>query len=85
VLTTRGPAPGETNRETRKVIKATLDLANKVHHDQMATLQQAALIAEATEASVNLIRIFVVGPNGVAEPDEGGGRFSSDLEYPYEA
>ena len=26
-------APGETNRETRKVIKATLDLANKVQHD----------------------------------------------------
>jgi hypothetical protein len=72
-------APGETNRETRKVIKATLDLANKVQHDQAATLQQAALIAEATMASVNLIRILVLGPGGVAEPP------SSTTEYPYEA
>jgi hypothetical protein len=79
-------APGETNRETRKVIKATLDLANKVQHDQAATLQLAALIAEAAVASVNLIRILVLGADEVAEPEEEEARLSStSTEYPYEA
>jgi hypothetical protein len=78
-------APGETNRETRKVTKATLDLANKVQHDQSASLQQAALIAEATVASVNLVRILVLGPNEVAEPDVPEATWSESTEYPYEA
>jgi hypothetical protein len=78
-------ALGETNRETRKVIKATLDLANKVQHDQSATLQQAALVAEATVAAVNLMRILVLGADEVAQPEEAVVQWGSSAEYPYEA
>jgi hypothetical protein len=64
---------------------ANLDLANKVQHDQEATLQQAALIAEATVASVNLIRILVLGADEVAGADKEQPTWSSSAEYPYEA
>jgi len=73
-------APGETNEELRKVIKATRDLANKVQHQQVATVQQAALVAEATVAAVNLTRILV--PNEVVQPAV---QWDAAADYPYEA
>lgn len=72
-------APGQSNREVRKVIKATVDLANKVQHDQSATEALAALVAEATVTAVNLIRILVLGANEVAEEEEQNERFASFL------
>jgi hypothetical protein len=51
-------APGESNREIRRLLKANFDLANKVQHDQGATQQDAALVAESTVASANLMRIL---------------------------
>ncbi|HEU5371098.1 MAG TPA: hypothetical protein VFU51_01785 [Gaiellaceae bacterium] len=73
-------APGETNREKRKVIKATFDLANKVQHDRTATLDLAAIVAETTLTAVNLVRIVVLGANEVDEPDVSG-----FPDYPYDA
>jgi hypothetical protein len=52
-------APSEANREIRKVLKANLDLANKVQHDQTGTAVQAALVAEATIASLNMLRTMI--------------------------
>jgi hypothetical protein len=78
-------APSDANREIRKVIKATFDLANKVQHDQAATLQQAALVAEATVAAVNLVRIAVLGADEVAEPEESATTWDSSSDYPYDA
>ena len=74
--------PGDTNRETRKVIKATFDLANKVQHRQTATLRDAALVAEATVAAVNLVRILV--PQG-EPPHVDSATPASFADYPYEA
>jgi hypothetical protein len=62
-------APGEANREIRKLLKANFDLANKVQHDQAATSVQAALVAEATVTAVNLVRIMIPAePEPVREP-----------------
>jgi len=54
-------AAGESNRELRGVFKATFDLANKVQHARAGTLDQAAIVAEATVASVNLLRVLMLG------------------------
>jgi hypothetical protein len=53
-------APGSACKELRKLIKASLDYANKVQHDRVATRQQARLVAEATIAGVNLLRTLLV-------------------------
>jgi hypothetical protein len=54
-------AAGGSNQELRALLKATFDFANKVQHARAATLDEAALVAEATVASVNLMRVLVLG------------------------
>ena len=60
------------------MVKATVDLANKVQHVQGATLAQAALVAEATVTGTNLVRILVLGSGEVAEAEE------DEDGYPYD-
>jgi len=68
-------ASGGSNRELRKLLKAALDFANKVQHDRDATLEKAAVVAEATVTSASLLSILVRGAQLVAaaaddQPDE---------------
>lgn len=42
-------------------MKAGFDLANKVQHARPATLNEAAIVAEATVASVNVMRVLMLG------------------------
>jgi hypothetical protein len=62
-------APGAGSREIRKMVKAHLDLANAVQHDQDATLRDATIAAEATVTTVNLVRAIVLGPKEIAPPE----------------
>jgi hypothetical protein len=43
------------------LLKANLELANKVQDARAATLDEAAIVAEATVASVNLMRVLLFG------------------------
>ena len=63
-------ASGSGGREIRKIIKAHLDLANAVQHDQQASLRDATVVAEATVTTVNLVRAIVLGPSEIAPSDE---------------
>jgi hypothetical protein len=63
-------AAGGSNRELRALLKASFDLANKVQHARAATLDEAALVAEATVASVNLMRVLMLGAAPLDEEDE---------------
>lgn len=73
-FTVEAKAPGSSARELRAVLKANFDLANKVQHARAATLNDAATVAEATVASVNLMRILILGATPLREdeaPDAG--------------
>lgn len=48
---------GSSNEETRKHIKAAIDLANSLQHRRTATFRDAAVCAEATTATVNIVAI----------------------------
>jgi hypothetical protein len=53
-------ASGAANKELRALLKANIDYANKVQHDRTATRNQARAVAEATIATVTLIRVLGV-------------------------
>ncbi len=69
-FTVDAKAPGASARELRTVLKSTIDLANKVQHARAATLNEAATVAEATVASVNLMRVLVLGATPLREPGD---------------
>jgi hypothetical protein len=50
--------PGDSNDETRRHAKASLDLANALQHRRTAAFRDAALCAEATVSVVNIIAII---------------------------
>lgn len=60
-LTVDAVAGGASNRELRAVLKASFDLANKVQHARAGTLSEAAIVAESTVASVNIMRVLMIG------------------------
>jgi hypothetical protein len=76
-------AAGVPNRELRVLLKANLDLANKVQHTRAATLDEAAIVAEATVVSVNLMRVLILGAAPI-EPSENVGEAEPEngLLYP---
>lgn len=55
-LVIEAEADGSSNRALRKLLKATVDYANKVQHQRTATPKKAGICAEATIAGVHLIR-----------------------------
>jgi hypothetical protein len=52
-------APGKSSRVLRKLTKATLDYANTVQHRRDGNVAEAGIVAEATVASVRLVRRLV--------------------------
>ena len=63
-------ASGASNRELRTLLKANFDLANKVQHARAATLDEAAIVAEATGASVNLMRVLILGASPIESRED---------------
>lgn len=53
-------AAGAASKELRALLKATIAYANKVQHDRSATRHQARVVAEATIATVNVVRAITV-------------------------
>lgn len=70
-------APGASNKELRKLLKAGIDFANKVQHDRMATVEDAAIVAEATVASVRLVKLLTF-----AVPEIGEERHTPESAIP---
>ena len=68
-MTVDAVAAGGSNRELRAVMKASFDLANGVQHARAATLDEAAILAEATVASVNLMRVLILGAAPIDEEE----------------
>lgn len=58
---------GSSNEAARRHAKAALDLANDLQHRRTATLRDAALCAEATTSTINIIGI-VSGKRGPERP-----------------
>lgn len=50
--------PGKRNKEARKYVRASVDLANKLQHNRNASFRDAALCAQATISVVNFIAIL---------------------------
>ena len=50
--------PGASNKEIRKCVGSTVDLANKVTHRRTSTYRDAALCAQATFNAIGLISII---------------------------
>ena len=70
-------AGGGEFKELRKVIHSNIDLANAIQHDRAATIDETAIIAEATIASANMLRYLLNGasriaPADIEPPDEAG-------------
>jgi hypothetical protein len=64
-------APGSSNKELRKLLKAGIDYANKVQHDSDGTRQNARIVAEVTAASVTVMRTLL--STAASERPGGGG------------
>lgn len=71
-LTIDAEADGASSQELRALMRATIDLANKVQHARAGTLDAAAIVAEATVTSVNLMRVLVQGAAPLEEEDGRG-------------
>lgn len=54
-------AGGEENAKLRKLLKASIDYANDVQHRRGGRLAEAGLVAEATVASVYLVKRLIDG------------------------
>lgn len=63
-------AAGSENKKMRKALKAHLDAANALQHDQAATLGEAMIVAEATVSSVRILRILLKGVEPIGERSE---------------
>jgi hypothetical protein len=82
-------AGGGEFKELRKTINSNIDLANAVQHDRSTTVDEAAIIAEATIASANMLRYLIIGATriGAAEPLEEAAEpdfpFEPDDDFPF--
>lgn len=68
---------GSTNAGLRKLLKATVDFANKVQHQRTATSKKAGICAEATVAAVHLVRRLTQDESGPLD-----GETNADLSWP---
>jgi hypothetical protein len=65
-------AAGSDNKKMRKALKAHLDVANALQHDQAAPLEEAMIVAELTVSSVRVLRILLRGLEPIEERSEQG-------------